>query len=150
VCGGKGGIPCAADEYCDYPDKLCGNADGTGTCMPRPMGCLQYEQPTCGCDGMVYDNPCYANAAGVDVANDSRCKAPPGEFGCGAYFCQQAGYYCEMDGSDVANTPSAFSCKPLPAACGTPPSCACLAGAMCGNLCAPTGDGGFRVTCPGG
>lgn len=71
-CGGKAGIPCAPDEYCAFdPPGGCGNADGGGKCMPRPMGCTADCPGVCGCDGAFYCNACGANAAGVDTSSAS-------------------------------------------------------------------------------
>jgi hypothetical protein len=78
------------------------------------------------------------------------CTPPAGMYGCGAGFCQLGAEYCELDGSDVATIPSTYTCKPLPTACGTAPSCACLSSVQCGNFCMSIADGGLQVTCPGG
>ena len=74
TCGGFGGLQCADDEFCDYPTDSCGAADETGTCQARPTVCNALPQPTCACDGMVYDNVCDANRAGVDVRGSGGCK----------------------------------------------------------------------------
>lgn len=149
VCGGFTGKPCAATEYCDFPDNLCGAADGPGVCTPRPQACDDIYQPTCGCDGQVHGNGCDANASGTDANDLGGCTPPAGMFGCGAIFCQLGSQYCEEDGSDTGG-PSFFSCKPLPAGCGSAPSCACLSSVVCGTACMPTADGGLQVTCFGG
>jgi hypothetical protein len=73
-CGGFTGAQCGADEWCDFGDNdLCGAADATGVCRPRPQACdLQYL-PVCGCDGQMYGNACAANAAGTDASSDTSC-----------------------------------------------------------------------------
>jgi hypothetical protein len=74
TCGGKAGIPCGPTEFCRYdPSGSCGNADGTGTCQPRPQGCDADCPGVCGCDGKFYCNACNANAAGVDVGTGMEC-----------------------------------------------------------------------------
>jgi hypothetical protein len=152
VCGGIAGILCPAGEYCAFPSQDCGGDDDSGFCMPISMtGCVDIYAPVCGCDHQVYGNACGANSAGVDVDVLGGCVPPSGMFGCGAAFCQVGSQYCELDTSDVATEPSVYDCKQLPPSCGDAPSCACLAGAPCGNLCMTTADGGgFEVVCPGG
>jgi hypothetical protein len=149
-CGGIAGILCAADQFCDFPDDQCGGNDNTGVCVQRPIGCPDIYQPTCGCDNKVYGNACDANSQGVDVNVGEGCAPPGGMFPCGAGFCALGMQYCERDTSDVGNQPSSFSCHPLPATCGSTPSCACLSGVPCGGICMGSQNGAFEVTCPGG
>jgi hypothetical protein len=66
TCGGFAGVQCRRDEFCDYDDALCGGADGTGLCRPRPEVCTDEVDPVLGCDGLVYTNLCEANRAGTD------------------------------------------------------------------------------------
>lgn len=76
-CGGKAGIPCAVDEWCQFdPLTPCGNADGGGTCQPRPQGCPADCPGACGCNGVFYCNACKAHASGVDVAEGLSCASP--------------------------------------------------------------------------
>lgn len=75
ACGGFIGTQCAASEFCDFPaDMLCGAADGTGTCVTKPVACNKNLDPVCGCDGNDYGNACMANAAGTSVATKGKCK----------------------------------------------------------------------------
>ena len=67
-CGGKQGLQCAGDQWCDY-DSACGFADQLGVCRPRPTACDADCPGVCGCDGNFYCNECVANGAGVDVAD---------------------------------------------------------------------------------
>ncbi|MFO0762504.1 MAG: hypothetical protein U0359_39055 [Byssovorax sp.] len=149
-CGGKMGLACPGNEYCDYPDDICGAADGTGTCTPRPQGCPDIYQPTCACDGMVYSSPCDAAAAGKDVNNNGGCAAPPGLFPCGPGFCNKTMEYCQKTLTDVGGTPDSYQCVPVPAGCGSAPSCGCLGNVPCGPSCVVVPDGGLIVTCGGG
>lgn len=79
ICGGLAGKPCAADEYCDYPDHaVCGGEDSTGVCVKKPGGCPADCPGVCGCDGKQYCNACGAHAAGVDVSGDTSCMGDGG------------------------------------------------------------------------
>jgi hypothetical protein len=66
ACGGFAGLTCAADEYCDFTFDECGIADGGGYCRARPDACPEIYAPVTGADGRIYDNACFAHAAGVD------------------------------------------------------------------------------------
>ncbi len=151
MCGGFGGATCPPDSFCDFPSDNCGGDDGTGTCLAKPSACPELYIPTCGCDGVVYDSPCMANGAGVDVSNFGGCAAPAGTFACGWTFC---GFdqYCQRSVSDVGGSPDYYTCMWMPPECqmGQPPSCACLAQQACGDMCVQDAAGGMTVTCPGG
>jgi len=153
-CGGFAGTQCGPTEYCDFPDDICGGADGVGVCTIRPTACPDFYSPTCACDGNVYGNACDAASAGFDVSNLGSCQAPTKDmFQCGHGFCNKLTEYCVRTTADVPNTPDAYTCAPLPMACGVMPSCDCLMG-TCGAPtppnCSATPQGGLMVTCPGG
>ena len=153
ICGGKQGLACAPDQWCDYGNDLCGSGDDTGVCTTKPLDCSVDEpDPTCACDGMVYSSECLANLAGHDVNNSGGCPAPAGAFNCGKTFCTTGQQYCVRSVSDVGGTPDDYDCDALPAACmmATPPSCDCLTLEPCGDLCEVTAPGGLQLTCPGG
>jgi hypothetical protein len=73
----------------------------------------------------------------------------PGTGGAGGVrgcSCDPQTQYCYVvEGGPIGNPPS-YSCRALPAACGTTPTCACVQGQGCGNICS-AGDGGIMVTC---
>src|SRR5262249_13189613 len=76
-CAGKVGILCGLDQYCHFdPSTPCGGFDAAGTCEPRPQACDADCPGVCGCDGKFYCNTCDANAAGIDVSNETACMAP--------------------------------------------------------------------------
>jgi hypothetical protein len=148
-CGGKMGKTCPVGEYCDYPDNICGAADGTGICTAKPQVCPDLYMPTCACDGMVYSSPCDAAGAGFDENNNAGCSPPAGLFPCGSKFCDVKTQYCQRSLTDVGGTSDTYACVSLPAGCGNAPSCACLTNEPCGPSCASSGDG-LILTCPGG
>jgi hypothetical protein len=147
VCGGFVGQQCAPNDYCEFADHECGGNDGGGTCQPRPAGCPNNVQPTCGCDHKVYGNPCDAAAAGVDVDDLGGCTAPPGMFGCGSGFCSLDSQYCMEVPAGTSQGLTTYTCEPLPAVCGGLPGCECLSNVTCGGNCQSTSDGGLEVVC---
>ncbi|MCA9679786.1 MAG: hypothetical protein KC464_32440 [Myxococcales bacterium] len=150
VCGGKAGLTCDAEHYCDHTDNGCGFDDGQGTCQPRPPDCPQGQTPTCGCDGTVYDSPCAAATAGVDVNDYNGCTPPLDTFRCGHLFCAAGTEYCQRGVSDVGGYADDWACVAIPAACNPGAlDCACLADEPCGAWCTQDGTD-FTLTCPGG
>jgi eight-cysteine-cluster-containing protein len=91
-CGARLGDTCTTSEYCDFPTSLCGRADGTGICRPRPVECGSDANPVCGCNGETYANECSAYIAGVDVSSTGTC---PTTTTCMATGC--SGEICATD-----------------------------------------------------
>ena len=147
---GCGATPCDGFNYCDWDSNSCGERWDSATCTEIPENCTEEYDPVCACDGQVYDNRCFAAAAGVDQADAGGCEPPDGLFPCGASFCG-AGTYCQVQVSDVVGFPDGFSCLPVPGDCGDTPSCDCLANEPCFEFeCEAVDGGGLKITCPGG
>lgn len=141
--------PCGADEWCDYPDNLCGKGQ-PGTCKPKPQGCDFSYAPVCTCDQSVVGNECAAQSVGKDVSGVGGCKPPESMFACGPVFCSAGQQYCQRVTSDIGGWPDDYACLLMPSACGAAPSCACLAQEPCGSMCEANAQGNLTLTCPGG
>jgi hypothetical protein len=142
LCGGAYTRECAADSLCVF-DTTCGSV---GSCVRKPSSCDNVGQPTCGCDGVTYGNPCEARSAGVAPQQDGACAAAT-QFSCGPYQCAE-GNYCLDKGAD-GDVLWRYACVNLPAACAGTGSCACLGDVKAcfgGHDCAPTGTS-VTATC---
>lgn len=141
--------PCSADEYCDYPDNLCGKG-AEGTCKPKPTSCDFTYAPVCTCDGTIASNDCAGYTEGNDIDAENDCPPPVNTFACGNVFCQIGQEYCQRAVSDIGGEPDSYSCKPVPDACGKTPMCSCLVNEPCGQWCESLALAQLTLTCPGG
>ncbi len=74
ACGGRAGATCETNEFCSFARAdICGRADAQGVCVIRPTGCTVGTAQVCGCDGVTYDNECFANAAGTSADHSGPC-----------------------------------------------------------------------------
>jgi len=129
--GAGGGVECASDaacpatSYCDFGANDCGKGvrNLAGSCKARPEACTTQVDPTCGCDGHVYNNVCEAARVGHDVSDSGGCAPPSGTFPCGPRFCAHGTTYCSATVGGAVGRPGQFSCEPLPTACMSAPTC---------------------------
>ncbi|HEY6722891.1 MAG TPA: Kazal-type serine protease inhibitor domain-containing protein, partial [Polyangiaceae bacterium] len=129
VCGGLMGADCDKGEFCSYAaDAMCGVADATGTCEPKPEACDAIYAPVCGCDDRTYGNECEANLAGVSVASQGECEAPSNV--CGGDMGRDCaeGEFCNYPPDAICGDADGTGvCEPLPEACYAvhDPVCGC-------------------------
>jgi hypothetical protein len=73
-CGTRGGVTCAAGEFCNFePDVECGATDAGGQCEALPDVCDDIYQPVCGCDNRTHASACTTHRDGVSVKHDGLC-----------------------------------------------------------------------------
>jgi Kazal-type serine protease inhibitor domain len=125
ACGARAGDTCAKDEYCAFaPDAICGRADATGTCAPRPDACDAVYAPVCGCDGKTYGNACEAASAGVSTDHAGACAKV-----CGGLLGEQCdgGSFCDFADMSCGNADIQGRCVVIPEVCtdDVDPVCGC-------------------------
>ncbi len=133
---------CGATTYCDFYRDQCGNKTA-GTCEPLPTSCPDEDAAVCACDGQVYASPCHAAIAGQDVSKLHNCTPPDGTFRCGEWFCQIDAEYCNHVAAEAGQ--DGHECVPIPAACASTPTCACLTTQVEG-FCSECGSGSMWLT----
>ncbi len=144
------GAPCPPTSYCDWGDNLCG-LGGPGECEVIPDLCSEEEILSCGCDGQIYPNPCFAAVQGIDISNAEICTPPLNMVPCGWTFCAHGTSYCQVVISDIGGWPDEYVCHDLPPGCsGSGASCSCMTNEPCGDWCEQDPDGSITLTCPGG
>ena len=123
---------CGADEYCR---KTTGDCEGKGTCLPKPLQCADIWNPVCGCNGMTYDNTCFAAAVGVNVNYAGECVDIP----CTSNVDCSEDEFCSKK---VGNCNGAGTCQPKPEVCPEvwDPVCGCD-GQTYGNSCLAAASG---------
>jgi hypothetical protein len=148
TCGSPATV-CSASQYCYVSRHDCISG---GSCQTRPTACTTASDPICACDGRIYDSPCLANMAGQDESNTGGCTPPNGRFACGPRFCARGAEYClATKQQNAGNSPGTYTCMPLPASCGTTPTCACIprpTGTACiSGSCSQSAVGDLEMGC---
>lgn len=131
ACGARLGDTCGEDQFCDFSEAaMCGYADGTGVCAPRPEVCTAHVDPVCGCNGVTYSNACMAQSARVDVLHSGACDGEPTEVACGARLGDTCGAdeFCDFSESAMCGYADGTGvCAPRPEVCTAlyDPVCGC-------------------------
>jgi hypothetical protein len=154
TCSDSPLVPCPTGFVCDLgTPNHCGAGAEPGVCIVLPVVCSALYAPVCGCDAKTYPNDCGRAAARAQLDHVGACASTGGNGGAGGSgkadcsACVPAKTYCRVTvGGPVGNPPS-YSCQALPAVCGAAPTCACLSGVQCANLCSGTAATGLTVTC---
>jgi hypothetical protein len=146
-------VACPSGRVCDYdtPNR-CAAGFEPGHCIVLPTACLAIYDPVCGCNGQTYSSDCVRQSARVQLDHAGACSGQGGAGGgggangTGCAACNAATNYCQVTSGGAVGIPPSYVCRALPAGCGASPSCACLAGAGCGQ-CTISTNGVLTLTC---
>jgi hypothetical protein len=126
----------------------CGNGTGTGSFGTG--GAAAGTTGTAGTSGNAGTSGSAGTVgnggAGGNAGTSGGSGGTTGTGGAGGCSCDPQTQYCYVVVGGAVGNPGQYSCRALPAACGTTPTCACVQGQGCGNICS-AGDGGIMVTC---
>ncbi len=108
------GQPCLPGTFCKLEAGSCDDAAAAGVCTGIPEICTLEYSPVCGCDGVTYSNPCSADAAGVNVAQEGVCD----EKTCGGLAGRPCGEgeFCKLDVGECCCDFQGV-CTPIPNVC---------------------------------
>jgi hypothetical protein len=144
ACDPAAGQGCPDNEYCmSTTDATCGQGFCASRPPPPPPACPTME---CACNGTIQCKG-HSTSLGFDVGSNQCTVA------CGTTTCDALTSYCEHAAGGApqpdGGTNEWYTCKPIPAACDTNRSCACvLANGSAGGTCETDANQKVRVFLP--
>jgi hypothetical protein len=73
-CGGPEATTCPPGQFCDVTQAGCDVPDAPGRCLFIPSFCYVFHSPVCSCDGITYENVCFAATAAASLRNPGPCR----------------------------------------------------------------------------